>query len=211
MRPRSAIIRRVRRDRVRKMIDSTSLRGAWSRRSRSVVITRSRGSLMHGTLYSTARSIKISANNGWTWKFKWPSIWLRQPTSSRWRSTCARSSAVIAARIDRSKKYRIPAATGLSMNSPDARTAAPSRDASSMLRPAADHDMQADVERGIFARDFSRGRRGGLRDHQARTAQNSVATRAHDGGVDLGRQAEVVGVNDQALQTAPPRIATDDG
>jgi hypothetical protein len=71
--------------------------------------------------------------------------------------------------------------------------------------------MQADVERGIFARYFSSGRRGGLRNHQARTAQNSVATRPYDGGVDLGRQAEVVGVNDQALQTAPPRIATDGG
>jgi len=43
--------------------------------------------------------------------------------------------AVIAARIERSKKYRMPALTGLSINSPDALTAAPSREASSMLRP----------------------------------------------------------------------------
>ncbi len=72
---------------------------------------------------------------------------------------------------------------------------------------AADDSMQTHVERGIVARQFSGGASSRLRDHQARAAQNPVAMRAHDAGVDLGRQAEVVGVNDQALQTAPPRSA----
>src|SRR5208337_2366736 len=72
---------------------------------------------------------------------------------------------------------------------------------------AADDSMQADVERGIVARHFSGGARGGFRDHQARTAQNSVAMRPHDAGIDLGRQAEVIGVDDQALQTATPRLS----
>ena len=75
----------------------------------------------------------------------------------------------------------------------------------------ADDGMQPHVERGIVARQFGGGARSRLRDHQARAAQNPVAMRAHDAGVDLGRQAEVVGVNDQALQTATPRLSKNTG
>jgi adenine deaminase len=35
--------------------------------------------------------------------------------------------------------------------------------------------------------------------------------RPRDTGVDLGRQAEVVGVNDEALQTATPRLSKSTG
>jgi adenine deaminase len=35
--------------------------------------------------------------------------------------------------------------------------------------------------------------------------------RPRDTGVDLRRQAEVVGVNDQALQTAAPRLSKNTG
>src|SRR5271155_442009 len=71
--------------------------------------------------------------------------------------------------------------------------------------PAAYDRMQADVEVAIFAREFGSVTRGGLGHHQARAAQNPVAMRADDAGVDLGRQAEIVGVNDEALQAAEPR------
>src|SRR5580700_6060297 len=65
--------------------------------------------------------------------------------------------------------------------------------------------MQADVEVAIFAREFGRVTRGRFGHHEARTAQNPVAMRADDAGVDLGRQAEIVGINDEALQAAGPR------
>ncbi len=71
--------------------------------------------------------------------------------------------------------------------------------------PAAYDRMQADVEIAILAREFGSVTRGRLGNHQARTAQNPVAMRADDAGVDLGRQAEIVGVNDEALQAAGPR------
>jgi len=64
--------------------------------------------------------------------------------------------------------------------------------------------MQADIEPRILARQFSRGPGRELRDHQTRAAQYSVAMRADNAGVDLGRQAEVVGVDDQALQPITP-------
>src|ERR1700722_16588937 len=51
---------------------------------------------------------------------------------------------------------------------------------------AADHRVQAHVERRIVAREFAGWQRSRLCNHQARTAQNPVAMRAHDPGVDLG-------------------------
>ena len=71
----------------------------------------------------------------------------------------------------------------------------------------ANDGMQADVESRIVARDVSGGTCCGLGDHQARAAENAVAMSAEDAGVDFGRQAEVVGVDNQALQTAAPRVS----
>ena len=65
---------------------------------------------------------------------------------------------------------------------------------------AAYDGVQANVERGILSRQFSRGFGCGLGDHEARAAQYSVAMGADDAGVDLGRESEVVGIDDQSLQ-----------
>src|SRR5260370_26627716 len=75
--------------------------------------------------------------------------------------------------------------------------------------PALANDrMQADVECWIMTRQFSSRPRRRLSDHQARAAQDSVAMRSDNAGVDLGRQSEVVGIDDQALQSpTPPRTA----
>jgi len=60
--------------------------------------------------------------------------------------------------------------------------------------------VQTNVERGILSRQFGGGFGCGLSDHEARAAQYSVAMGADDAGVDLGRESEVVGIDDQALQ-----------
>jgi len=65
---------------------------------------------------------------------------------------------------------------------------------------AAYNGVQANVERGILARQFARVLSRGLGDHETRAAQYSVAMSADDAGVDLGRKSEVVGIDDQALQ-----------
>jgi hypothetical protein len=66
----------------------------------------------------------------------------------------------------------------------------------------ADDSMQTNVERGIVARQFGGGRRCGLGDHQARATNDAVAMRTDDAGVHLGRETEVIGVDDKALQSA---------
>jgi hypothetical protein len=66
--------------------------------------------------------------------------------------------------------------------------------------------MQPDVQLAVVARKLCGGARSRLRYHQARAAQNPVTMRSRDTRVDLGRQAEVVGVDDEALQTAAPRL-----
>jgi len=65
---------------------------------------------------------------------------------------------------------------------------------------AAYNGVQANVERVILSRQFGRGFGCGLGDHQAGAAQYSVAMGADNPGVDLGRESEVVGIDDQALQ-----------
>ena len=132
--PRSVIRRRVRRDSVRKIADSTSLRVALSRRSRSVVVTLARKPDARHFVFDGKVNQNICEQR-YNVEIQMAVDMIEVADESRCRSTCARSSSVIAARIERSKKYRMPAATGLSMKSPDAPTAAPSREPSSMLRP----------------------------------------------------------------------------
>ena len=195
-------MRRVRRDSVRKITDSTSLRVALSRRSRSVVITRSRGSLMHGTLYSTARFNQNIGEQRMDVEIQMAvdmvevADQLEMPLDLR--------AQLVGHRGAHRAVEEISHAGGDGTVDELARRAHRRAEPRGVehAASAADDRMQADVELGIFAREFGGGARGRLRNHQARTAQNPVAMRAHDAGVDLGRQAEVVGVNDEALQTA---------
>ena len=67
-------------------------------------------------------------------------------------------------------------------------------------RPALDqHEMQPDAQARQPPRPRDRVGRGGRRRHQARGRQNAVAMRLLDGLVDLGREAEIVGVTIRRL------------
>ena len=68
-------------------------------------------------------------------------------------------------------------------------------------RPAFEqHQMQADAQVRQLSRQIDRLLRRRARHHQARRRQHAVAMRAFDGFVDLGRETEVVGGNDQEIQ-----------
>ena len=61
--------------------------------------------------------------------------------------------------------------------------------------------MQADREAGVAPRDPHRLRRRASADHEAGGGEHALAVRALDGFVHLGREAEVVGGDDD-----PPRF-----
>jgi hypothetical protein len=71
---------------------------------------------------------------------------------------------------------------------------------------AAYDGVQANVERGMLSRQFGRSFGRGLGDHQARATQYSIAVGADDARVDLGRESEVVGIDDQAFQLIIPPL-----
>ena len=68
-------------------------------------------------------------------------------------------------------------------------------------RPSFEQDeMQADAQRRQLSRQVDRLLRRRSRYHQTRRSQHTVAMRAFNGGVDLRRQTEVVGGNDEETQ-----------
>ncbi len=60
-------------------------------------------------------------------------------------------------------------------------------------------EVQPDAQAGGAARDLHRLGGGGRRHHQARGREDAVPVGALDRGVDLGREAEVVGGDDEVL------------
>ena len=64
------------------------------------------------------------------------------------------------------------------------------------------HQMKADAQARHMPGPRHRVGRGGLCRHQARRRQDAVAKRLLDGLVDLGRQPEIIGRNDEMLQLA---------
>ena len=73
-------------------------------------------------------------------------------------------------------------------------------------RPALDqHEVQADAQARQAAGAPDRVGGGGLRHHEARGGEDAVAVRRLDGLVDLGREPEIVGRDDEALQAATSR------
>ena len=65
--------------------------------------------------------------------------------------------------------------------------------------------MQPNTQAGKTARSRNRVVRGCSADHQARRGKDALPMRQFNTGVDLGREPEIVGSDDEALQSATSR------
>ena len=190
--PRCAIMRRARRDKLRKITASASLRGAWSRASASVRPYRLPGKphVRHSVLGCQIE--QDIGEHGMDVKIEVP-VDMIEIANQLQMSLYLGAQFVAQAAAN-------PVIEEISHTGEDGIIGEARRragDAGEALRrqkaaAAANHGMKANVEARIVARSGGRFCACALGHHQTGAAQHPVAVCADDTGVDLGREAEVV-------------------